>query len=82
MECVQCGQPMRLKSKTKSAHKNKLGTGKFKIRIYECEYCDYTESVYGTNGVDSDTIRKHEEIIDTVRDKNKPNPSRDCQSGE
>ena len=69
MECIQCNGQMKLQKTGKQLNKTKSGLGKFKVRKYECEYCDYTETVYGTNGIDDDRIEKSSSIKEESKER-------------
>lgn len=60
MTCVKCNGTMKFDKKTSVLHLTKKGTSKYRIRIYKCEYCDYTETVYGSQGRDSQLIYETE----------------------
>ena len=67
MTCIQCNGRMELDRKTKSLHPTKKGDSKFRIRIYKCVDCEYTETVYGSQGIDSQLIEKTENKNDSKK---------------
>ena len=60
MTCVQCNGKMKLDKNTSTLHFTKDKKSKYKIRIYKCVDCEYTETVYGSQGIDSQLIEKTE----------------------
>ena len=64
MTCIQCNGKMKLEKKTNVLHPTKDGKGKYRIRIYKCIDCEYTETVYGSYGRDSQLIEETENTND------------------
>jgi len=53
---------MKLEKKSKALHPTKKGDSAYRIRMWACSYCDYTETVYGSNGIDSQRIEEHKNL--------------------
>ena len=56
MNCIQCNGKMKFSKQTKTSHQTQ--NGKYRIKIFKCVDCDYTETVYGNTGIDSQLINK------------------------
>lgn len=59
MECINCHAKMKLQKSGRMLHETKKREGMYKIRVYECPDCGYTETVYGSMGIDTQRINNY-----------------------